>query len=244
LIPGRVMGRLSRPFQRDPAILEGSPEIGRYRHSPVKPQRAKKHEVRIAANESRREPGPDDRCKQMLTEAMRVRRMKLADFVVPEAIISDLRASTKEGAVREIVDALHAAGCLGEADREQVVKMILDREQLGSTGGDGVAMPETRHPAVARMVGTIALSRGGVEFDALDGEPVHILVLVVTPPSRPGDFLRGAEIISWLLGNPDFHDRLRLAGTREEIVGLLAEADRHSLWEVGRARLRRGWPPA
>jgi hypothetical protein len=57
---------------------------------------------------------------------------------------------------------------------------------------------------------------------------------LVTPPSRPGDFLRGAEIISGLLlRNPDFHDRLRRAGTHEEIVGLLAEADRDSLWEVG-----------
>jgi mannitol/fructose-specific phosphotransferase system IIA component (Ntr-type) len=170
--------------------------------------------------------------------------MKLADFVVPEAITSDLRASTKEGAVREMVDALHAAGCLGETDREDVVKRVLGREQLGSTGFSQIAMPETRHPAVARMVGTIALSRGGVEFEALDGEPVHILFLLVTPPSRPGDFLRGAEIISWLLGNRDFHDRLRRAGTHEEIVGLLAEADRECLWEVGRVRLHQDRPPA
>src|SRR5262245_11444619 len=100
--------------------------------------------------------------------------IKLADFVVPEAIIPDLQGSTKEEAVREMVDALHAAGCVGEADREDVIQAVLHRERLGTTGfGDGVAMPEARHPAVARMVGTIALSRGGVEFDAMNGRPVH-----------------------------------------------------------------------
>ena len=160
--------------------------------------------------------------------------IKLADFVVAEAIICDLRSRTKEEAVREMVDALHAAGCVGEADHEDVIQAILRREQLGSTGlRDGVAMPEARHPAVARMVGTIALSRGGVEFDAMDGRPVHILFLVVTPPNRHGDFLRAEEIISWLLlRNEDFRDRLRRAGTREEVVGLLAESDRNSPWEA------------
>jgi nitrogen PTS system EIIA component len=160
--------------------------------------------------------------------------IKLADFVVPEAIICDLRARTKEEAVREMVDAFHAAGCVGEADREDVIRAILRREQLGSTGfgAIGAAMPEARHPAVARMVGTVALSQGGVEFGAMGGGLVHILFLVVSPPSRPRDFLRAEAIISWLLRNDDFRDRLRRAGTREEVVGLLAESDRDSPWEA------------
>jgi mannitol/fructose-specific phosphotransferase system IIA component (Ntr-type) len=153
-----------------------------------------------------------------------------------------------------MVDALHAAGCVGEADREDIVRAVLHREQLGSTafGQFGVAMPEARHPAVARMVGTIALSRGGVDFDAPDGGPVHILFLVVSPPNTPADFLRAEEIISWLLRNEDFRDRLRRAGTREEVVGLLAQADRDALWEAdldayweqARARQRQDRPPA
>jgi mannitol/fructose-specific phosphotransferase system IIA component (Ntr-type) len=177
--------------------------------------------------------------------------IKLADFVVPEAIICDLRARTKEEAVREMVDALHAAGRVGEADYEDVIQAILRREQLGSTGYNEVGMPEARHPAVARMVGTIALSRGGVEFNAMDGRPVHILFLVVSPPNSPGDFLRAEEIISWLLRNDAFRDRLRRAGTREEVVGLVAESDRESPWESDleaireqfRARQRQGRPP-
>src|SRR5262245_46526670 len=124
------------------------------------------------------------------------RRMKLADFVVPEAILPDLRATTKEGAIREAVDALRAAGCIAQADAAEVVRAVLRREDLGSTGvGDGVAFPEARHPAVGRTLGTIALSRAGIDFDAADGGPVHILFLVISPPDRPADFrARSAEL--------------------------------------------------
>ena len=180
--------------------------------------------------------------------------MKLADFVISEAIIPDLQAGTKEEAIREMVDVLHAVGCVDGADREDVVQAILHRERLGTTGWGpiGAAMPEARHPAVGRTLGTIALSRRGVEFDAMGGGLVHILFLVVSPPDRPADFLRAEEMISWLLRDDDFRDRLRRAGTREEIVGLLAETDRDSpweadleaLWEQVRARQRQDRPPA
>ena len=179
--------------------------------------------------------------------------MNLADFVVPEAIIVDLRADTKEEAAREMVDVLHAVGCVDEADREEIVRAILQREQLGTTawGQIGAAMPEARHRAIPRLLGALALSRGGVGFDAVDGNPVHILFLLAAPPDKPGDFLEAAVIVSWLLRDEHFRARLRRAGTREEIVGLLAEADRESLWETAReasllvqARQRKDPPPA
>ena len=163
--------------------------------------------------------------------------MKLADFVVPEAIIPDLQAGTKEEAAREMVDVLHAVGCIREADREDIVQAILRREGLGTTGvGDGVAFPEARHRAIPRLLGAIAISRGGVGFDAVDGNPVHILFLLAAPWDKPGEFLEAAVIVSRLLRDEDFRARLRRAETREEIVGLLAEADR--------AHLRQGPPPA
>jgi mannitol/fructose-specific phosphotransferase system IIA component (Ntr-type) len=111
------------------------------------------------------------------------------------------------------------------------VQAILQREQLGTTawGQIGAAMPEARHSAIPRLLGTIAISRGGVGFDAADGNPVHILFPLAAPWDKRGDFLEAAVIVSWLLRNDDFRDRLRRAGTREEVVGLLAEADRDSL---------------
>ena len=120
--------------------------------------------------------------------------------------------------------------------------MILRREQLGTTGFGqfGVAFPEARHPAVSRTLGTIARSRGGVEFDAIGRGLVQILFLVVSPPDQLADFLRAEEMISWLLIVEDFRDRLRRARTREKVVGLIAAADRDYLWEAGRVLLHQG----
>ena len=152
--------------------------------------------------------------------------MKLSDFVVREAIITDLQATGKEEAIREIVQSLYQAGRLAAADTENVARAILNREELGSTGiGQGVAVPHTRHPSVNRLVGTVALSRHGVDFNALDGEPVDIVFLLISPPNQPGDHLRALENISRHLKDERFVSYLRQARTREHIVDRLDEAD-------------------
>ena len=151
---------------------------------------------------------------------------KLSDFMVREAVITDLQATTKEGAIREIVCSLKDAGYLAEADTESIIRAILAREELGSTGiGEGMACPETRHPAVNRVIGTIGRSRQGIEFDACDGEPVDLLFLVITPGNRPGDHHRAMESIVRLTREPVV-SLLRQAQTREEVCDLLVEADR------------------
>ncbi|RUL86856.1 PTS sugar transporter subunit IIA [Tautonia sociabilis] len=155
--------------------------------------------------------------------------MKLSDFVVREAVAVDLQATTKEEAIREIVAGLREAGRLAEADLESVTRAILNREELGSTGiGQGVAVPHTRHPTVDRLIGTVALSRKGVEFAALDGEPVDILFLLVSPPNQPGDHLRALENISRHLKDEQFVRFLRQARTREQVLDVLDEADQAS----------------
>lgn len=152
--------------------------------------------------------------------------MKLTDFVVPEAILVDLQATGKEEAIREIIGSLHKAGRLAEADLESIIRAILNREELGSTGiGQGVAVPHTRHPKVDRLIGTVALSRRGVDFAALDGEPVDILFLLISPPNQPGDHLRALENISRHLKDERFVSFLRQAKTREAVAELLEEAD-------------------
>jgi PTS system nitrogen regulatory IIA component len=159
--------------------------------------------------------------------------MKFSDFVVHEAILTDLQATTKEGAFREIVRSLHRAGALAEADLESITRGLLDREELGSTGigqgmaflGQGVALPETRHPAVDRGIGTVARSRRGVEWDAWDGEAVDLLFLLISPRNQPGHFLRGMLIIKCHLHDERFVTRLRQAETREQVIALLDEAD-------------------
>lgn len=152
--------------------------------------------------------------------------MKLSDFVVRDAIVVDLKATGKEEAIREIVLSLVSAGSLAEADAEGVIRAIMNREELGSTGiGQGVAVPHTRHPKVEKLVGTVALSPGGIEFAALDNEPVDILFLLVSPPNQPGDHLRALENISRHLKNERFVNFLRQAKTRAAVEDLLDEAD-------------------
>lgn len=156
--------------------------------------------------------------------------MKLLDFVVREAIVTDLNATSKEDAVREVVMSLREAGSLADGDVESVIRAILNREELGSTGiGQGVAVPHTRHPKVDRLVGTVAISRKGVDFAALDSEPVDVLFLLVSPPNQPGDHLRALEKISTQLKSERFVSFLRQAKTRREVEDLLDEADQGKL---------------
>lgn len=156
--------------------------------------------------------------------------MRLSDFVVKEAILPDLQVDSKEGAVRAMVESLRAAGSFPAAEAEGIVAAILKREELGSTGiGNGVAVPHTKHPSVDRLVATVALHKGGVDFASLDGEAVYILFLLVSPPERPGDHLRGLENISRHLRNQNFCNFLKQARTREQVVELLLEADENQL---------------
>jgi nitrogen PTS system EIIA component len=137
-----------------------------------------------------------------------------------------LAATTKEGVIREMVESLRAAGQFRGADTEDIVRAILKRELLGSTGiGRGVAIPHTKHTSAERLLGTVALSRAGVAFDSLDGDPVHIFVLLISPQDRPGDHLRALENVSRCLRDDMFVRALRAATTRDAISGLLDRSD-------------------
>jgi PTS system fructose-specific IIA component/PTS system nitrogen regulatory IIA component len=156
--------------------------------------------------------------------------MKLSDFVVKEAILTDLKVATKDAAIRSMVESLGTSGTIKPGEQESIIAAILKREELGSTGiGKGVAVPHTKHPSVDRLVATIALSRDGVEFSSLDGEDVHILFLLVSPPDRPGDHLRALENISRHLRNDNFCNFLKQAPSAEAVIELLEEADNNQL---------------
>src|SRR5262245_34550186 len=114
--------------------------------------------------------------------------MRMSEFVVRDAIIPSLVATTKEAVIRGMVESLRSAGQFRGADTEDIIRAILKRELLGSTGiGRGVAIPHTKHAGVDRLIGTLAVSHPGVAFESLDGEPVYIFVLLISPQDRPGD---------------------------------------------------------
>lgn len=156
--------------------------------------------------------------------------MKLCDFVVADAILPELAASTKEAAIRAMVASLKDSGSIKAEDEDGIIGAILKREELGSTGiGNGVAVPHTKHASVTKLIATVALAGGGVDFASLDGEPVYILFLLVSPPDKPGDHLRALESISRHLRNQNFCKFLRQSKTKAAVLDLLSEADNNEI---------------
>ena len=152
--------------------------------------------------------------------------MRMSDFVVRDAIVPNLAAVNKEGVIREMASSLRAAGCFREGDLEDVVRAILKRELLGSTGiGRGVAIPHTKHNSVERLIGTVAVSQAGVSFESLDGDPVQVFVLLISPQDRPGDHLRALENVSRCLRDDHFVKGLRAATASDQIWALLEKYD-------------------
>jgi mannitol/fructose-specific phosphotransferase system IIA component (Ntr-type) len=152
--------------------------------------------------------------------------MRMSDFVVRDSISAGLTNSNKEGVIREMVENLRRAGIFAGSEPEDLVKQIMKRELLGSTGiGRSVAIPHTKHTGVDKLVGTVGVSKGGVAFESLDGEPVHVLVMLISPQDRPGDHLRALENVSRSLKDDAFVRQLRAAETREQIWALLTDQE-------------------
>lgn len=165
--------------------------------------------------------------------------MRLTNFIVRDAIIPALAATTagkdpkdaavvagvKEQVIREMVAALHAAGHFRPAELDDIVKAVLRREQLGTTGiGKHIAIPHSRHAAADRLIGNLAVAPDGLPFDSLDGEPVYVFVLLVSPQDRPGDHLRALEAVVRAMRDEEFVNKLRAAKTQDEIWTLLETA--------------------
>ncbi len=152
--------------------------------------------------------------------------MKFADFMCNESLNANLQAKTKEDAIREMVKFLLDAGQIAEEDYDGIVRHVLKREELGSTGiGRCVAVPHTKFSNIKKMVGTVAISQEGVDFDSLDGQPVRVLFMLISPPDQPQDHLLALEHIAKQLREDTFRRFMVQAKKREDIVELLNEAD-------------------
>jgi nitrogen PTS system EIIA component len=152
--------------------------------------------------------------------------MKLTEFIVAEAVIPSLAAADRDGVLRELVSALADAGALPKTAVDEVVGALVKREQNGSTGfGKGVAVPHVKHAKVKKMAGTIGRSEPGVDFAALDHQPVYSVVLLLSPENQPQQHLQAMNIIFSNLQKDMFRRFLRQSTTRQAIVELLEEAD-------------------
>ena len=152
--------------------------------------------------------------------------MKLSEIVVPDAVVTELAASERDAVVSELVDSLVSAGAITPAQRESVFSSIIERERRGSTGfGKGVAVPHVRHPEADRVSLAVGLSQRGVDFNSLDKQPVYTVFLLVSPADKHEEHLRAMEVIFKNLSMATFRRFLRQAGSRDEVITLLEEAD-------------------
>jgi PTS system nitrogen regulatory IIA component len=149
-----------------------------------------------------------------------------SDFVVEEAILPALQVTSKEAAIRAMVESLKNSGSIRADDEETLISRILSGEEHGSTGiGNGIAVPYTSHSPLDSQIATVALVKDGVEFDSLDGKPADIIFLLITPGDRPGDYLEMHETIGTHLYNQNFCSLLRQAKTRDAVMDILRKAD-------------------
>ena len=152
--------------------------------------------------------------------------MKLRDFIVTEAVVPNLKSTDRDGAIRELVESLSAGGALPADAVDEVVAALIKREQNGSTGfGKGVAVPHVKHAKVSKMAGTVGRSAGGIDFAALDHQPVYSVFLLLSPENQPQQHLQAMNIIFTNLQADTFRRFLRQSETRQAIVELLDEAD-------------------
>ena len=150
--------------------------------------------------------------------------MKIIEFLNEKAVSAELKASNKEGALRELVDILAKAE--GIRNREELFKVLMSRESLGSTGiGQGVGIPHAKTNTVKKLVAALGISQTGVNFDALDGEPVHIFFLLVAPEDSAGPHLKGLARISRLLKDKFFRESLKQLKDEKAILKLIREED-------------------
>ncbi|MFH2139056.1 MAG: PTS sugar transporter subunit IIA [Candidatus Omnitrophota bacterium] len=150
--------------------------------------------------------------------------MKIMEFLHEKALCADIKATTKEGVIEELVGLLVDAQVI--KDKEKLTKILLEREALGSTGiGQGVAIPHGKSESVKKLVAAFGLSQKGVNFDSLDGEPVYIFFLLVAPEDSAGPHLKALARISRILKDKYFRDTLRSAKENKIILQIIKQED-------------------
>lgn len=152
--------------------------------------------------------------------------MRLMDFICTKAVMADLKATEAREAVEEMVGALAQAGAISAAHRRKFVDAVMRREKKGTTGfGGGVAIPHAKHEDIKGVVGLVARSAAGLDFQALDGQPVRLFFLLLSNPDCPEDHLKAMEHVFRSIKNENLRRFMCQAATREELVDLLREAD-------------------
>ena len=150
--------------------------------------------------------------------------MKILDILPMDSIVPELKGRTKKQVIEELIDAM--ARHKPQVDRERLMKVLLDRERLGSTGiGDGIAIPHGKLGDLDQLALSFGRSIEGVDFESMDGKPVHLFFLLVAPETCSGIHLRALAKIARLLKNGTVRKQLGKVGMREDIHAVIEQED-------------------
>ena len=147
-----------------------------------------------------------------------VENMKICDVLQKKTILADLKAQNKKGILEELVAPVSE---IAKVNQEDLVKVLMERERLGSTGiGGGIGIPHGKMKDIDSLILGFGLSRKGVDFESLDGQPTHIFFLLITPENSTGLHLKLLARISRILKDDPFKSRLLNATSGDEILDL------------------------
>ena len=158
----------------------------------------------------------------VLLSAFSIMNINLADKLTEGQILPEMRARNRWEAIEELTGQLVVAGRVGEAEREGVVTALRKREQSMSTGiGFGVGLPHASTELVSELVCALGRSRTGIEFDALDGQLVRLVILLLVPKGQYQQHLHTVAHVARLLHNADFRDALTQAPDAAAILNIV-----------------------
>jgi len=149
--------------------------------------------------------------------------MKICDVLQRKTILADLKAQNKKGILEELVAPVAE---IANVNSDALVKVLMERERLGSTGiGGGIGIPHGKLKNIDSLVLGFGLSRKGVDFESLDGQPTHIFFLLITPENSTGLHLKLLARISRILKDEPFKSRLLNASDGDAVLDIIKEKD-------------------
>lgn len=152
--------------------------------------------------------------------------MNTSEFLCTKAVSADLKSTNKPDVIAELVDLLIGAGALDKKNRKKVLEILMAREALGSTAiGQGIAIPHGKCDCIKKLVGCLGVSKQGINFDSLDGEPAYIFFLLIAPVDSAGPHLKALARISRLLKDKYIRESLKAAENDKSIITIVEQED-------------------
>jgi mannitol/fructose-specific phosphotransferase system IIA component (Ntr-type) len=152
--------------------------------------------------------------------------VKLTEFISRKAIVVNLKSKDKRGAIQELVQAARKAHEGEKFVAADIVEAIVQREKIGSTGvGGGVGVPHAKLEGVKNVIGAFGRCSGGLDFSAVDGEPVHVIFLILAPPSKNEAYLQALQKVMVAIKRPNFVKFLRVAKTAKDVEDIFREVE-------------------